>query len=326
MTKFFIFVSKLKILQKQEFNRIFFWIEEYLFYPKKISQKIVSFLLLPFTAIYCIIVISKRFLKKCKNFHIPIISVGNITIGGNGKTPFLLSLAKNRKNIAIILRGYKRNTTNMLIVSDFGNIKCDVQQSGDEAMLYAKELKNAIVIVSKNRENAIKYAKKKRVKAIFLDDAFHKSEICKFDIILKPKNNYTNNFCLPSGPYREPKSFEKKANIIAVEDKDFRRVVQIKNKTDKMLLITAISKPQRLEKYLPKENIIKKIYFEDHHNFTQKEINNILKLYNPTSLLTTSKDAVKLEKLSLNLSILDLKIIIDKSITDQVNSFIEDFG
>jgi len=313
------------VLQKQEYNKLVFWIEEYLFYPK-ISHKILSYALLPFSAIYCLLVILKREFTKQKDFDIPIISIGNLTIGGNGKTPFTIALAKDRVDTAVILRGYKRESTDLLVVKEDGKISCDVKDSGDEAMLYAKELPNAMVLVCKNRALAIEYAAKKSIKSIFLDDAFHRHEIKKFDILLEPQKEYTNNFCLPSGPYREPKSFSKKADIVAKEGVDFNRNVFIKNQTKKMLLITAISKPQRLDKFLPKDSIIAKIYFEDHHFYQKKELDNIIKKYNPTSILTTTKDAVKLEKFGYDLSILELNVSINKNIILKINSFIDNFG
>jgi len=276
--------------------------------------------------LYCIVVILKRYLAKSKELHIPIVSIGNLTLGGSGKTPFTISLAKDRKNIAVILRGYKRESKELLIVSRYGDIKCSVQDSGDEAMLYAKSLPNALVIVCKDRIEAIEYAKKEGIKAIFLDDAFHRHEIKKFDILLEPKDEYKNSFCIPSGPYREPKSFAKYADIVAKEDIDFHRVVKITNKTDKMLLVTAISKPQRLENFLQKENLVAKIYFQDHHPYTKDEIKKLIKRYNPTSILTTRKDAVKLEDFDLNLSIIELDIKIDDAIKDKVDDFIDNFG
>ncbi len=307
-------------------NKLFFWVEEYLFYPKKISQKLLSYLLLPFTIIYCFIVITKRFLTKEKDFNIPIIGIGNLTVGGSGKTPFTIALAKNRKNIAIILRGYNRKSKDMLIVGEFGDIKCTVTDSGDEAMLYAKSLPDALVLVSTDRTEAIKYAKRRKINAIFLDDAFHHNEIKKFDILLKPLLEYPNDFCLPSGPYREPKKLYYKADIVVQEGSDYKREVKILNPTEKMILITAISKPERLDKFLPKNSIVGKIYFKDHWYFSKDELLNILKKYNATSILTTTKDAVKMENFDLKLSILDLNIIINKDITTDIDSFIDNFA
>ncbi len=307
-------------------NKLFFWVEEYLFYPKKISQKLLGFLLLPFTLIYCLIVTTKRIFTKKIDFNTPIIGIGNLTIGGSGKTPFTIALAKKRKNIAIILRGYNRNTKDLLIVSEFGNIKCGVKDCGDEAMLYAKNLSHALILVSIDRVKAIKYAKDKGMKIIFLDDAFHHNEIKKFDILLRPLQEYSNNFCLPSGPYRESKKLYKKADMVLKEGIDFKREVKLINKTNKMVLVTAISKPERLEKFLPDNSIIGKVYYKDHYYFNKNELLDIVRKYNATSILTTTKDAVKMENFGLKLSILDLKIIINADIVTNIDNFIDNFG
>ena len=302
---------------------IFFWVEEYLFYPKKLSQKILSYLLLPFTAIYCIVVISKRAFSTPKDFGLPIVSIGNLTVGGNGKTPFTLALLKDKKNVAVILRGYKRKSSDLLEV----NADTPVHTCGDEALLYAKSLSNCLVIVSKERVKAIEYAKEKGVKAVFLDDAFHKSDIKKFDILLKPSNEPTNSFCLPSGAYREPKSLYKKADIVAVEGRDFKREVFIKNPTSKMVLVTAIAKPDRLDKYLPKDaSVIAKEYFKDHHFFTKEELQAIIQKYNATSLLVTTKDKVKIESFGLKLSIMELEVKIEEKIVQKIDDFIDNFA
>jgi len=188
-------------------SKFVFWVEEYLFYPKSLFQRILSFLLLPLTAIYCSIVLFKRFQGEKNKFvsSIPIISIGNLTVGGNGKTPFCIALATKFKDVAIILRGYGRKSHGLILVSDQGQIMCDAMASGDEAMLYAKSLPQATVIVSEDRIEAIRFAKKRGVKIIFLDDGFSKSNIAKIDILMKPNPEPKNSFCLPSGPYREPR-------------------------------------------------------------------------------------------------------------------------
>ncbi len=91
-------------------------------------------------------------------------------------------------------------------------------------------MKNATVIVSEDRVLGIKKAKELGSKVIFLDDGFSKYNIKKFDILLKPKDEPTNNFCIPSGAYREPKSFYKKANLVLKEGIDFKREVEIKKR------------------------------------------------------------------------------------------------
>lgn len=300
------------------------WVEEYLFYPKTIPQFLLSFLLLPLTLIYCLIVISKRVFAKKIDFKIPIISIGNLTIGGSGKTPLIIELAKDFEDCAIILRGYGRQSKGMVLVSLKQEILCDISQSGDEAMLYAKQLPNATVIVSENRVDAIEYAKKLKSKVIFLDDAFSKSYIKKFDVLIRPKNEPTLPFCLPSGAYREPRYLYKKADLVVDEKSDFKRVVTIKNPTEKMILITGISKPRRLDIFLPKEVKIK-IYFPDHHPFKREELEKLIKKHGATSVLTTQKDAVKMENFGLNLSIMELDLELNSDIKEKIKTFLDNF-
>ncbi|MCT7574736.1 tetraacyldisaccharide 4'-kinase [Aliarcobacter butzleri] len=312
---------------KQE---IHLWIEEYLFFPN-FFQKIISFLLLPLTLIYLIIIFTKRFKTKKMDFDIPIISIGNIIVGGSGKTPITIELASKYENVCVILRGYGRSSKGLQIVSLNGDIKVDVTVSGDEAMLLAKSLKKATIIVSENRIEAILKAKELGSKIIFLDDGFSKYSISKFDILLKPQNEPTNNFCLPSGGYREPKSFYKKANIVLQEGKDFKRVITIKKDENikelptKTILLTAISKPKRLLEFLPKN--IKMISFPDHHNFTKEEILHIQNEYKDYAILTTGKDMVKLKEFNLeNLYLMDLCIKIDENVDfSSMNSYINSF-
>lgn len=299
------------------------WVEEYLFYPHTWTHRLLSYLLLPFSVIYCTVVLFKRYLGKRKriSFSIPIISIGNLTVGGNGKTPFCITLAKRYDHVAIILRGYGRKSHGMLIVSDHGQIMCDAMASGDEAMLYAKSLPGTTVIVSEDRVEAIRLAKKRGAKLIFLDDGFSKSHIAKIDILMKPNPEPTNTFCLPSGPYREPRFLYQNADLVISEGRDFVRHVEVLSPTSKMLLVTAISKPSRLDAYLP-QNVIAKVTFPDHYMYNEKELEELLQTYQATSILTTQKDAVKMATFDLPLSILKLDIEIFPETYAKINALL----
>ncbi len=293
-------------------QKLILWLENYLFFPNSF-QKILSYLLLPLSFIYLLVILFKRLKASKIDFNIPIVSVGNLTIGGSGKTPITIELAKNFKDVCVILRGYGRESKGLFVVSLKGEIKVDVKTSGDEAMLLASTLKNATIIVSEDRVEAIKKAKELGCKIVFLDDGFSKYSIKKFDILLKPKDEPTNSFLIPSGAYREPKSFYKKADLVLKEGIDFKREVEIKKDgkkselPEKTILLTAISKPKRLLEFLPKN--IETIFFEDHHTFTKDEIDTILEKYREFGIVTTQKDFVKLEKFHLkNIYIMDLKI------------------
>lgn len=282
---------------------VVFWVESY-FYNPTLLQKFISYLLLPLSWLYCFIMYLRFKLKTPEDFGIKIISVGNLTVGGSGKTPLVTAFAKKEKNPAIILRGYGRVSKGMIVVKDKSTILCDVEISGDEAMIYAKKLPHATVIVSEDRKPAIKKAKELGCEIIFLDDAYSKHDINKIDIVIDVAT--INNFCLPSGPYRE-RLWQGKNVYLLREDVDFIREVKVIDATQTMALVTAIARPQRLDKYLPK-NVVSKHYFEDHHTFSKEELQKILDEDNATSLLVTFKDFVKIENLGVPLSLLDLEV------------------
>ena len=246
-------------------------------------------------------------LKQEKDFGIKIISVGNLTVGGSGKTPLVTAFANKEHNPAIILRGYGRESKGMIVVKDRERILCDVKSSGDEAMIYAKKLPHATVIVSEDRKIAITKAKELGCEIIFLDDAYSKHDIKKRDIIIDVVTQ--NHFCLPSGPYRE-RLWRSKDAVVVREDIDFTREVTLLDATLKMSLVTAIARPQRLDKYLP-DNVISKHYFPDHYSFTKEELEKILEQDGSDSLLVTFKDYVKIETFGLKLSLLDLEVKVD---------------
>lgn len=270
-------------------------------------------------------------MAKPIEFGIPIISIGNIIVGGSGKTPVTIKLASKYENVCIILRGYGRASKGLQIVSLNGKIQVDVKTSGDEAMLLANSLPKATIIVSEDRIKAIFKAKELECKIIFLDDGFSKYKISKFNILLRPKDEPTNIFCLPSGGYREPKGFYAQADIELLEGTDFKRVINIKKDGKiselpaKTILITAISKPKRLLEYLPKD--IKMISFPDHYSFTKEDISKIQEENKDYSIITTGKDFVKLKEFKIkDLYLMDLEIEINEKVDfslmeEYINSF-----
>ena len=264
-----------------------------------------------------LIILIKRAMAKEIEFGIPVISVGNIIVGGSGKTPVTIKLASQYENACVILRGYGRASKGLFVVSLNGKILEDVSTSGDEAMLLANSLPKATIIVSENRIKAILKAKELGCKIVFLDDGFSKYKIAKFNILLRPKDEPTNIFCLPSGGYREPKGFYAQADIELVEGSDFKRVISIKKDGKvcelpaKTVLLTAISKPKRLLEYLPKDT--KMISFTDHYTFTKDDILKVQEEYKDFSIVTTGKDFVKLREFKIkDLYLMDLDIEFSK--------------
>ncbi|MFZ9659317.1 MAG: tetraacyldisaccharide 4'-kinase [Arcobacteraceae bacterium] len=290
-----------------------------MFFPN-LFQRLISIAFFPLTIIYCIIVAYKRLNANPIDFGLPIISIGNLVVGGSGKTPITIELAKDKQNAFIILRGFGRSSKGLYVVSNQGKILVDVEISGDEAMLLAQNLPNASVIVSENRIEAILKAKEMGAKIVFLDDGYSHHNIKKFDILIRPKDEPTNLFCLPSGGYRETKMMYSFVPVVLRDGEDFKRIIkfkkdglELKELPSNVILLTAISKPQRLLEFLPKNITMKS--FADHHSFTREEINELLLKNNDTYFIVTQKDMVKLAAFNLtNLILMDLTIEMIKKI------------
>ncbi|MCW9026212.1 MAG: tetraacyldisaccharide 4'-kinase [Thiovulaceae bacterium] len=289
-------------------NSLIFWVEKYLYNPN-LFQKMLSIIFLPFSWLYCFFMWLNFKIQKPQNFGIDIVSVGNLNVGGSGKTPLVTTLASRYKNAAVILRGFGRESLGLYVISDGNKILEDVAISGDEAMIYANKLPNAIVIVSEDRKQAIQKAKDMGAEIVFLDDAYSKHDIHKLDILIE--SNFINNNCLPSGPYRE-RLWKSKEVVLLREEFDFKRKTTLKDRCDKMSLITAIARPSRLDKFLP--DVVSKNYFADHYNFSKDEVEAILKRDKSDSALVTYKDYVKLKQFNLPLSLLDLEMEVDEKI------------
>ena len=188
---------------------------------------LISIILLPFALLFCFILkirrfcfkngIFKQYKSKCK-----IISVGNLTIGGSGKTPFTIFLAKylhnKGKTIAVSHRGYKGKFENTIkLISDNNTVYDSAKDAGDEPFLLAKNLSGIPVIVGKNRTEAIKFLENKfSPNYIILDDSFQHLKV-KHDLdflLFNAKNPIGNGFVIPVGLLREPKSVIKFCDFV----------------------------------------------------------------------------------------------------------------
>ena len=302
---------------------IYFWLEEYLFECKTNGQKILSFILLPLSLLYACMSYAKRVLIKPIDYQVPVVSIGNLSLGGSGKTPFAVALAWALPcKVCVILRGYGRASRGLVQVSDGRQILCGVETSGDEAMLIAQEVPSAVVLVSEDRVEAILFAKMLGVECVLLDDGFSKCQIKKLDILLKPQE-ILNTRVLPSGCYREAPCCEKYADIVAIDGVDFTREVQMPSLPSNVLLLTSISKPKRLDAYLPKD--IKKHYLKDHQSMSASQVNELVSEYGVEGILATQKDAVKLRELDLlcPIWVMDLHLRLSDKIIMQVREYIK---
>ena len=284
---------------------------------------LIIVLFLPLSILYGIIMLGRRMITQKKDFGIPIVSVGNLIVGGSGKTPFVIALASRYKDVTVISRGYGRQSKGLIEVSRKGSILTIVEQSGDEPMLMANSLPDASVIVSEERHEAIELAKKQGAKLIILDDGFNRVEIKKFEILLEPES-IKNYLTFPAGAFREFWFTKKYADVVAREGIDFIREVHFEDLTEKMILATAISNPARLDQYLP-DDIIEKIYLEDHAYFDEAVLEKALTDNKATSILCTSKDRMKMQGFKLPISEMKLKLEIQNEIFIKIEDYIEGY-
>ncbi len=300
-------ISDFKLEMKNVKLKIYNFFEEMLFYPKWYHWPFII-VLLPFSFVYMVFVHFK-FPRKFEDLSIPIISVGNIIIGGSGKTPFTKALINQfaNKKIAVVMRGYKRKSTGLVIVKDFEKILADTDKSGDEAMEIAL-FTNAAVIVSEDRKKGILQAKNMGADFVILDDGFDKP-FKKFNIVIDKK--IKNPFTIPAGGYRYPRIALRYADLIV---NSIQREVKA---PDGDILISAISDPKRLLKYWHKEYK----FFPDHYEYKWED----LKEYKNKTIVTTAKDYVKLKKFPLKLKILELKIKIPEDINEKIKDYLIKF-
>ncbi|MCB4747175.1 MAG: tetraacyldisaccharide 4'-kinase [Sulfurovum sp.] len=302
--------------------RLSYMYEQILFHPKWYHYLYIL-VLLPMALLYGIGMWIRRKTAKRNDFGIPIISVGNLIVGGSGKTPFVIALASRYDKVTIVSRGYGRQSKGLIEVSYQGEVLTDVIQSGDEAMLMAQSLQHASVIVSEDRSKGIMLAKQQGASLIILDDGFNQVGIEKFEIILEPMR-IENYLPFPAGPFREFFFCKYMADIVVKEGRDFFRKVIYKNLQERMLLVTAISDPERLNVYLPK-GVIQKIYLPDHDYFDEKELIHLMKEYQAESLLVTQKDEVKMKSFKLPLSKMKLELDINKDIFQKIEEYVEGY-
>jgi len=201
---------------------------------------LLRILLIPFSLIYAFIIFLRNKLYdngffKSESVNIPVISIGNITTGGTGKTPFTIFTAEyfldKGLSVGIIARGYKRKSEGLVIVCDGKVINDSVEETGDELAMTANALSEykdrLFIAASSDRVKAAKYLTDNfKPDIIILDDGFQHRKLHRdIDIVIADagsilKNKFLNSFTLPSGILRESKGNYARADLIIQNNKD----------------------------------------------------------------------------------------------------------
>ncbi len=289
----------------------------------------------PFSLLYALVVHIRNYLYdngffSSKMYKTPTICVGNLNVGGTGKTPMvemLVSHLQHTHKIAVLSRGYRRKTRGFgLVTSD-----STAEEVGDEPLQIHSKFPGIIVAVDADRQRGISILEDTvNPDLILLDDAFqHRKVIPGFSILLTAYDNlYTNDWYLPTGSLRDAKNQAKRADLIVVTkcppDLDSEAQSQIRRKlntlngqevlfsffayddhlkgykdgmpleglTDKKVtLVTGVADPEPLVKYLGMQGItFEHLIFKDHHFFSENELD----LFNSRPyVITTEKDYMR---------------------------------
>ena len=306
-------------------------------------MKFLRILLFPFAIVYDFVTTIRNIffdigIFKQTSFQTPIIIVGNLSVGGTGKTPqieYLIRLLKDRFKVAVLSRGYKRNTKGYLLL----NNSHTALNVGDEPLQYYKKFGNISVAVDANRvEGASNLIVQKSPEVILLDDAYqHRKIKGSFYILLTKYNDlFVDDFLLPTGNLRESSRGASRTDVMIItkcpENLTLEHQNSIKKRLEKftkkiffttisygkiisihqelsigelknytILLITGIANPVPLLAYLDANNYnFKHLKYKDHHHFSSNEITEIHQEFsaietNKKIILTTEKDYTRLQ-------------------------------
>ena len=273
--------------------------------PKFWDQNYFTFLsiiLLPVTFLYSIIIYIRNKISSQKKFPISVICVGNLYIGGTGKTPVSIEICK-------FLRELNQNPV---------VIKKKYEDQDDEIFLLKKYSK---VLVSKKRSDAINKAVEKKYNFAVLDDGYQDKSIKKdFNIICFHINQKIGNgLLIPSGPLRESLKELKNCQIVLINGKkDLEFELKLKKynskiqffyynylpknienyKNRKLIAFAGIGNPENFFDLLKQShlNVVKEISYPDHYTFDDKELNklNTLEKTFNAKLVTTEKDFMRI--------------------------------
>ncbi|HEX4485390.1 MAG TPA: tetraacyldisaccharide 4'-kinase [Terriglobales bacterium] len=262
----------------------------------------------------------RGFLKP-RRLQGPVVSIGNLSVGGTGKTPFIIVLGELLKQRGIkfdvLSRGYGRQSKGVRIVDPAGTAR----EFGDEPLLISRRLGVPMIVGEDRYQAGIAAEKAFGPQLHLLDDGFqHRALARDFDIVLVTPEDATDRL-LPAGRLREPLSSLKRADAVVlswgatpealpVQAKlvwQIRRGIFVKDIPEKPIAFCGIAHPKKflLQLKLAGIELVGEALFRDHHPYTQDDVQQLLKMRAESEaggFVTTEKDAINLED---NLKLLD---------------------
>ena len=334
----------------------------------RVRKRFYSYLLFPLALIYWGVVYWRNLFYKY-NFFISrrllcnIISVGNITVGGTGKTPTVIYLANylkgNGKKVAILSRGYGRSTSGMVLVSNGSEIKTTWQDVGDEPYLMAIKLNSIPIVVDEDRFRGGKFLKKKfNPDVILLDDGFqHRAINRDLDLVLVNSGDTKyDHKLIPYGILREPWLNIKRGSAIILTKINlkqsnpflFRKVqetgmpifcsfvktsisplspVKLKSVDGcKVFIVSAIGDPFGFKKSVKKLGckILGEKVFPDHYKYSESDWTLLETLsVNADYIITTEKDWVKLASFTISKPLIIIEMSLEIKPKKDLNILID---
>ena len=284
-------------------------------------KNLISLSLLPLSLVVQLVIFLKKKFTKTVNFKIPIVCIGNVYVGGTGKTPLSILVSKELSKIGkkpVIIRKYYK-------------------EHKDEHALIRENLNN--LILNLNRTDAIQEAQNKNFDTAILDDGFQDFKIKKdLSIICFNSNFEGNGFVIPAGPLRENLNSIKNAQIMIINGyknlKFEKKILDINNNIDiyyseykainydkfyhkELLVISGIGNPQNFLMLLNnhKFKIAKKYIFPDHYLFSKEEISSFINeaRKNGYQIICTEKDYHRIKKFNIKeIDYLKVELVLEK--------------
>jgi len=272
----------------------------------------------PLSAIYGAVTGSRnrlydRGLLRTHKLRGPVVSVGNLSAGGSGKTPFVILLGEQLKArgvpFDILSRGYRRQTRGVLTVDPAGS----ASDFGDEPLLLARHLQVPVILGESRYQAGLVAERKFGPQLHLLDDGFqHRSLARDFDIVLISAADLLDRL-LPAGRLREPVASLRRADVLVLTNEaalpgrviekqlvwKMRRGLRVDNPPERPIVFCGIARPLNFFTQIRQAGIepAAEISFRDHHSYSQADLQHLVDLQsqrNAGGFLTTEKDAINL--------------------------------